>query len=249
MRIRTLISTVAIAALASVTSIAQDDAFSLKPTVKKDDVFTYKVVGQFDVQGQTADFTAKFTQKVVDVTDTQYKVEQKQSDPHVQVGGQEYPMNDDSPAVTALYKVSGELVELKAPDDKYTTADAYRAAALETLLTPEKPVKIGDSWSYKTDAVANKWKKTQVDFKVEGVEKIGTFDCVKVSFTGKELEGGDEAAAEKGNLWLSKSDFSLVKREAKVTNLPLPGSPITLNGTIKFERDVPTAAPAPKTGR
>lgn len=248
MRIRTLFTTLAIAALATVTINAQDEAFSLKPTVKKDDVFSYKVVGQFDVQGQTADFSAKFTQKVVGVEDGHYTIEQKQTDPHVQVGGQEYPMNDDAPAVTAKFKSTGELEELKATDDKYTGADAYRAAALETLLVPANPVKTGDSWSFKVDAAANKWKKTQVDYKVEGTEKVGNFDCVRVSFAGKELEGGDEAAAESGKIWLSKSDFSLVKRDAKVSNLPLPGSPVTLSGTIKFEREVPaTPAATPLT--
>lgn len=156
-------------------------------------------------------------------------------------------MQDDGAAITAKYKISGELDELKAADEKYTGPDSYRAAALETLIVPDKPVKIGDTWSYKTDGSAKKWKKTQVDYKVESTEKVGNYDCVKVSFNAKELEGGDDAAAEKGNLWLSKADFSLVKREAKVTNLPLPGSPMPLSGTIKFERDNGAAA-APKTG-
>lgn len=247
MRTRSLLCTLAVAALATVAATAQDQSFSLKPTFKKGDVLAYKMKAQFDYNDTVVLFNAKFTQKVValDEKSGDYSLEQAQTDPHVtDKDGKELMEVPDSPAVTTKFKASGAVDELAASDANLTSDKAYRLAILEVISVPANPVKVGDTWNFKADKVANKWMKTNIDYKVEGLETVGNVDCVKISFDAKEVEGED-AASEKGTAWLSKSDFTLVKREAKVNNLPIPAAPAPLSGTITYERVESTPTPPP----
>lgn len=211
-----------------------EDTYSLKPTMKVGDVLKLKVAGELDLGGQSIQYKALVTSKVLTSDDKSYSVEQLQSDVNIVVGGQDMGNAGQEPQpVTFTYDNRGVITGIKATDDRMTGADAYRASALETFYVPENPVKMGDSWTYKSDKVENKWNALQIDYKLVAAEKVGSTDTLKIEFKAKETSG---TAGQEGTVWLDAKDFTLVKREAKYTQFPIPGAPAPIDGKMTFTR-------------
>ncbi|MDR3689497.1 MAG: hypothetical protein P4L46_08975 [Fimbriimonas sp.] len=219
---------VALAALGlAAISLAAFDGITIKRTPKVGETHKYKQVGKFDVGGQEFDFEATSTEKVVKVEDSgNYAVEETQSD--VKLNGQEAPEGAGTGASTTSYTAKGEVVEIKG--DK-VEPNTYRFANLALFVLPDKELKAGDTWSYdvkenKTTGAVN----AKCSYTFVGEEKVGTTDAIKVKYTIKE--SGDDAASSDATVWLSKTDFTMLKLTAKWVNAPVPGAPMSISGDI-----------------
>ena len=220
--------TVALAALGlAAISLAAFDGITIKRTPKEGEVHKYKQVGKFDVGGQNFDFEAVASQKITKVeTNGNYSVEEKTSD--VKLNGQEAPEGAGPGGSTTTYTPKGEVVEIKGDQ---VEANTYRFANLALFIVPDKELNAGDKWNYdvkedkKTGAVAAKATYTFI-----GEDKVGGVDSLKISFSVKE--SGADAASSEGTLWMRKSDFVLIKLNAKWTNAPVPGAPTSITGDI-----------------
>jgi len=208
-------------------SLATADTYTIKKTPKQGEVHKYKQVGKFDVGGQEFEYEATASQKISKVEDSgNYVVEETQSD--VKLNGQEAPEGSGPGATNTTFTAKGEVVEIKG--DR-VEANTYRFANLAIFILPEKDLNVGDSWTYdvkedkKSGAVAAK-----ATYKLIGEDKIGSNDCLKLSYSIKE--SGADAASSEGTIWIRKSDATLIKMSAKWTNAPVPGAPMSITGDI-----------------
>jgi len=208
-------------------SLAAFDGFTIKRIPKVGDVHKYKQVGKFDVGGQEFDFEAVATEKVVKAeTGGNYSIEESQSD--VKLNGQEAPEGAGTGSSTTTYTAKGEVVEIKG--DR-VEANTYRFANLALFIAPDKDLKPGDSWSY--DIKENKTTgavEAKATYTLVGEDKVGSTDALKVKYTIKEA--GTDAASSDATVWLSKTDFTMLKLNAKWVNAPVPGAPTTISGDI-----------------
>lgn len=207
----------------------------MKRTAKTGDTMKYKLDATFEFGGQDIGFTASVTEKVVDVaSDGKYKIESTQADAKVNMNGQEQEMPDQAGSTTVTYAPNGDVVDIKG--DQADSTGAFRMANLETLHSPDAPVKAGDSWSNKVekDAKTGAVAATQ-DYKFIGMDKFGDKPAVKVSISVKETEGSDPASNE-GTLLLDPTDFSMFKSDTTWTNAPIPGAPGPISGKVTMTR-------------
>jgi hypothetical protein len=137
--------------------------------------------------------------------------------------------------VVTVYNADGSVKQLNG-DDSTAGASAYRIANLQSMIDPGKPLNVGDVWSVdikadsKTGAEAAK-----ADFKILAEEKVDDVDTIKVQANIKETSGSDPAASE-GTYWLEKANGSVVKAELKWTDVPIPGAPTPISGTVNLTR-------------
>lgn len=218
----------------SVAAFAVQDGIALKRTAKAGESIKYRLKADVDLGGTEAAFSTLVTEKVSKVeSNGTYVIESSQSDGKVSFGGQEMEMPASVQTIT--YKATGEIVEIKA---EQVDASVYRTANLTSFIVGDKPVKVGDTWTTeikkdeKTGAAAAKGT-----YKVEAEEKIGDYECYKVKYSTKEVDGGEAAAVSESTSWISKKDGSMVKSEGTWKNMPFPGAPMPINAKFTMTRE------------
>jgi hypothetical protein len=221
-------------ALAVTAVAAVVDGYTLKRAMKVGDTIKYKMKAELSLSGQSATVTSTTIEKVTKVeADGTYSIETTDAETKVMFGGQEMEAPPQPPETT-VYLPNGMVKEIKG--DK-TTEQTYRMAILGVLITPDKAVSVGDTW---TQAIAADTKTgivaAKADYKVVAEEKVGSFDTLKIEATVKET-GGSDAASSTATIWVNKTDVSLVKLEGKWANAPLPGAPGPADATLTITRD------------
>ena len=211
-----LVATCAIAVAATM------DAITLKATPKEGDDAKYKMSGHFQVMGTDATLTADVDYKYTKVDkDGNTTVEATTKNMEIEVNGQ--TISPDPSVATRVSKANGEVTDFKADVDD---PNGWRMAVLNNFIYPDKPVNVGDTWTW--SAVGDSKKGTVAiteTYKLDSLEKVGTHDTAKVKVSFKETEGSDPATKE-GFAWIDVKDGSLVKSESTWTNLPSPQGPI-----------------------
>lgn len=225
-------ATVGLILVGTALVMAQESALAWSG--KAGDTHTYSLHMEFSLFGDTAVYTSKVTEKVVEVGDGKYAIETTQSDYKVTVFGEEGSVNDaNMPKAQVVYAMNGDVVECRG--DLVNDA-VYRMANLTAIRRPDKPVKVGDTWTrevkgdQKTGTLAAK-----ATYKVEAVEKVKDVDAIAVSFTYAETEGADPAQSA-GKVWFDKSG-AVLKVETTWTSAPIPGAPSPTTGTYSLELD------------
>jgi len=222
----------ALLAVGAIALAAQE--FTLKRVAKVGDVIKLKMSVDAEFAGTPIKVTATSIDKVIKVEENgNITTESTQTNMKIKFGDQEFDQDSDSPRVY-VSKPTGELIEIKGDgvDHGY-----WRMANMNVLRMPDKPVKVGDKWTFeiakdaKTGAVAAKH-----EYEVLGVEKVGRFECLKIKHTFKETEGSEPASAN-GTLWVDLSDGSLVKAETTQNKVPIPEAPAPMDMKILLERE------------
>lgn len=233
-RFRLLCVGFALAAMTAMASAQDAATFSLKRVVKVGDSINFKLQADLDIAGGTATFTADVNEKVVSVQPNgDYDVESNQSNAKVNFNGQEMDAPQGGPQTTT-YNANGEILDIKG--EQADQPGARRVANLGIVKSPDQPVKVGDTWTYKIDADSKTGAvAATAEYKVEDAEKVGDRDTVKVSYTVKETEGSDPASNQ-GATWFDAKDFSTVKGESTWTNVPIPGAPGPVSGKVTLTR-------------
>lgn len=212
---------------------AQDQSYTLKYNAKEGDVIKYKMIIELDFGGQAVVATGSSSNKVVKVeADGTRSIESTSGDMNVKFGEQEMTM-PGLPPVTTVHKANGELVELKGES---SDADAYRRARSQTIIFPDKAVKVGDKWSFEMkSAKFNGVGVGKADVEVLAVEKLGEQETLKLKYTFKETSG-DTPLESTGTIWLNTKDSEMVKAVMNVKNYPVTGAPMPIEGKITIER-------------
>lgn len=214
-------------------SYAQDQSYTLKYSGKEGDVIKYKLIIELDFGGQAVLATGSSTNKVTKIeADGTYLVESISGDLNVKFGEQEMTMLG-LPPVTTVYKANGEPVEMKGEG---ADVDAYRRTRAQSIVYPDKAVKVGDKWSFELKSTKYNGAGTgKTDVEVLAVEKIGDEETLKLKFTFKET-GGDSPLEAAGTVWLSTKDSAMVKSVMNVKNYPVTGAPMPIEGKVTVER-------------
>ena len=208
--------------------------FTLKRVAKVGDTLVYKLNVDADFGGQKVNVTGKATDKVVKVSENgEITTESKQTETKIKVGDQEIPM-DEQPVQTTTSDAKGLVIKIEGDQ---VDSSVYRLSNMSVFRIPDSAVKVGDKWTHefkadaKTGAVAGK-----SEYEVLAVEKVGSFETLKVKWTFKETEGGEPASAE-GTVWVDTKDGSMVKAVGNYKAAPLPGAPGPVDMTITLERE------------
>lgn len=230
-RILGLATSFAIAA-SGMSSRLFDDTATLKYVPKVGDTAKYRVKVVIDIPGSTAEVSLLDSHKILSVDPSgDYVEESKNTEGKIVFSGKDNPIPEETTKTT--YHPDGNVAKIEGTD---VTADSYRTENLQQFFPPAAAVKVGDSWTVQVKAdpklgtVAMK-----VDYKVESAERIGDHSTFKIKATSKE-EGSTPGMSD-GYVWIDTKDGTLVKVEAKVTNLPVPNSSSPVNGTVSVIRE------------
>jgi hypothetical protein len=195
--------------------VQAQDSVTLTRVPKKDEEAVYQTILDVELQGQKITLFSTLNEKILAIQENgNYIVETKYSNTHRSTKDADTEFTVEPDVMT--YAASGEIVAIRSK----ATPSLYRGANLLGLFLPDSAVKKDDVWKKQIKGNA---KLGTVDlaaeFKVVGREKIGSFDCLIVNGTTKELSGKDPASTEQ-ILWLNIADATLVKRTVTFKNLP-----------------------------
>ena len=226
-----LIGLGALAAASVLAVAAQGVVLARKPVAGEE--HKYSIKANLEFGGMEATLTATQGEKVLAIEpDGTYSVEQRLIGGTASLGGTDIDIPSSTPTVI-VFTPKGAVKEIRGDS---VDAPAYRFANLAVFSIPDKAVAVGDTWSYEgkpskdTGAVAYK-----ADYKIVGEEAVAGADAYKVEYTAKETEGGEPASAT-GTVWIAKSDAAMLKNVSKWANVPFPGAPGTVSGSVTITR-------------
>jgi hypothetical protein len=203
--------------------------YNLKRTAKEGEVFKYKLNGTMEVMGTSVTLSAIMINKTTKVeANGDYTVESSQTEGKISFNGSEMEMPSSGSTMTT-YKADGTVLDVKGEG---VEMGGYRMANLLAAIMPEKPIKAGDTW---TSSVKGDAKKGTVDvngtYKFEAVEKGDSGETAKVTYELKETNG-EAPATVSGTAWLELKTGNLIKIESKWKDVPVPGAPTPVTGTM-----------------
>ena len=209
------------------------DGVVLKYVYKKDAITKTRIKGTLQLAGMDVTITMLNQSKVKDIADDgTVTLEDGLLEGTANVGGQEFPI-PAQPANIVVMKPNGDVKEIRGDNIDQT---AYRMQNLLAFLPPTEAVQVGSKW--KREVATNKDTKAPSftsNYSITGEEKIDGTDTFKIEYKTVETEGSEPATTE-GTIWISKEDCSLVKGSSKWTNVPQPGAPAPISGTLTMER-------------
>jgi len=188
---------------------------ALKRVPKRNEETVYQTVLEVEMQGQKITLFSTLNEKILTVqANGSYTVETRYSNTHRSTNDTDTEFAVEPDVMT--FAPTGEIVAIRSK----ATPALYRGANLMGIYLPEAPVSKDGGWK---KLVKGDPKLGTVDlsaeYKVVGFEKVGSFDCIIVNGTIKELTGQTPASAEQ-TIWLSTADATLVKRTVTLKNLP-----------------------------
>ena len=212
---------IAASLLVAALAAAAVDAYTLKRTAKVGNASKSKVKIDFDYQGSPISVTMDVESKVTDVKDDGTITESSaQKNLSAMMGGTEVQHQDDAGSSTITRDKRGlaQTIESKDADDT-----KWRNERVINLIYPDKPVNVGDKWTYEDKADKAKDKPAaKVSYEVKGKEKVKDKDVLQIAFDFKET-GVEDAIASSGTLWVSIATGEVLKAEGKIKNMPIPG--------------------------
>ncbi len=126
------------------------------------------------------------------------------------------PKNPYTETWQLTHKADGEWASYDTPKEPHWPDEDLLSAPLIDIIYPEKPVRVGDKWSYHTtDATSAR----TLDFTYVGAERVGHWKCNKVSValhvTTNNGEGGGKLSGS-GTYWLDVKDGAVVKSDLQI---------------------------------
>ncbi len=194
-------------AVLSLAGFRADDTYTLKQVYKKDAVETYESEMTIVDDMSEIQLKSKDRYKVVSVAeDGAYEMEETTLEGTMKVNGQESAVEKTDPVVHK-YDKDGKEVKKEGDDEDDPVSNLMSDLISEE---PDHAVKVGESWDKEIDAGT-------LHCKLEGIEKVGDQDCLKLSIKGK-LSKKDTSGESDGTIFVRVSDFSLQKLEVTLDN-------------------------------
>ncbi len=211
---------------ASALAWVQDPTYGLLWKPKEGQDFTYSIKVESSASDTKVEFGAELGMKVVKVEPNgDYTIESVFKHPTVTINGEEQKIDDEPEArsETEKYNARGERIDTDKdkPDDSESDPFGSAIADVMDFIAPEKAVKIGDKWTREIPGNDKKGKRpAKVEYKLEGAEKVGDANALKITFTYKETEGEKPVTSE-GTYYLDADDGSLIKMDATIESAPM----------------------------
>lgn len=222
---------------ASLLAAAQDGPSTIAWKPKEGSEIKYKMTSRSTVGDQVADFNATITIKVESVKADKVTVLATTSNISLKVGEQDLGamMGSMTPSVRTVTDLRGELLgrTVMGGGEEF---DSPRMENALTFVYPDKPMKVGDTWTRETNAKSFlKVPAAKTVFTYLGKEKTDFGEAYKVKLDFKEIEGSMPMTIS-GTMWLSVEDGNQIKSEIKGSNVEVgPGIP-PVEMTAKTER-------------
>ena len=221
----------AIAAL-SLTALAVQEGVVLKRSPKVGDLAKYRLKAEMDIQGQAAAVSALVTDKVTKVAENgDFTVESSTSETKVTIGGSDIDAPDHTE--TTVFSGANEVISVTAEQED---PNLIRTANMQSLKFPDKPLKVGDSWTTEFKKNDKGAVDSKGSYSVEARETIDGYDTFRIKGSNKESVDQDPMSAE-GTFWINVKDGSLVKVRGALKNWPIPGvGPTDMKMTLTREK-------------
>lgn len=212
-----------LAACASASS--QDTVYALIWKPKQGVQYKYALSLETTQMSAKVVFGAELSMKVAKVeSNGDYTLESTFGHATLTVDGQNEPIEDppSEPDIQKYNALGVRIDEKKEPEGE--DEDNPLSKALSDVMDfhpPEKPVKVGDTWTHAIPAdEKKKTRPAKTDYTLASVLKDGEIEKAKVKLTYAETEG-DKPAKSEGSLIIGAQDGLLYKAEATITNLQL----------------------------
>lgn len=218
---------------AAVVAAAFVADYTLNYSPKVGTTTKYKMSGVFDFEGTEIMFTASTSNKVLEVkANGDYVIEEVQDNAKVSFGGQEMDAPSGGPNRTT-FSPSGKVVDMQGD---MVDGSAYRTAGVSSFYKPTKAVKVGDSWKIELKGDSKLGSVDSVaSYTVEAEEAVGAWQTLRIAFDVKETTGSQPASSS-GKIWIDHRDGEMVKVEGRWKDVPVPGAPAPITGTMKVIR-------------
>lgn len=219
-------------ALSALALAAQ--GIDLKWTPKVGDKASYKVSGAFELPGAGEITLTGTRSEEVTKVEADKIVTTSTAKMTANAMGNEIPVPDSKETTTS--KPDGSVLEIKIEGQDEAAGPSLRIAHVSMFVLPGKPIAIGDTWTTE----GKKDEKLDVpgyklEFKLEGEEKIASWDTYKITSKGGETEGEAPTKID-ATFWIEKSTGALVKSTAKLTDALFSPQVPPLSGKLDVVR-------------
>jgi hypothetical protein len=206
--------------------------FELKRSAQAGEQRQYRLLSEFTLWGDTATYEAILIERVLEVLDNgNFLVETAQEDFRARFGGQEVRMEEENlPQSLTVVSPRGVPVELRGA----LIGEAnLRLAHLAAVHLPDRPVGVGDSWTFDVPAGGG-FTGAKATYTAQAEEQRAGVATIVIRFTYAEV-GRDQIASSEGRVWLSKRDATIVRYEAEWRGAPIQGAPAPLDVRTSYE--------------
>ncbi|MBI1333023.1 MAG: hypothetical protein JST12_03980 [Armatimonadetes bacterium] len=188
-----------------------EDTYTLRQKPVKDTVEIYQTTIHASTEEGDFIYDVKDKTKVTKVEDDgAYEAETTVLGGKITIGGEEHVIDPDDAPKTEKYDKDGNKIKDAGDDDEDEDDPVSQVFQQYFDFRPDKAVKVGDTWTHESDFGTLK-------LKLEGKEKVGDVECLKVTATGT-LSKKDATGDATGTFYLRVADFSPEKVEATIDN-------------------------------
>lgn len=219
-----LVVAFAVAALA----MAAQDSIPLTLKVKKDQTFTYQNTIATDFQGMTITISGKTISTVVSVSDKEVVWKNVSTEQKIDAGG----MMDSQPdsELTLVQTPLGKIIRIES--DAATNDESIRITNAFNFFYPEKPVKVGEKWTIKSDANSELGTVAiESTYEAKELKEVDGKKAIVLNFRTEE-KVTDGIVAE-GSMVVDLDNGMPLSVDAKFTNVPQMG--MLFAGTYKMQ--------------
>ena len=186
-------------AIFALSGFRSEDMYLLKQKYAKDDVAIYQANLNISAEDSEVAIEMKNSYKVLSVeSDGAYEVEETLLSGTMKFNGEEHAMDKGEPKANK-YDKNGKKIK-KEGDDEDDNDPVSQVIDDVFDYEPKAAVKVGETWTREGDYGT-------MTLTLEGKEKVGDVDCLKVTLKGK-MDKKDTSGDVSGTFYIRESDFS-----------------------------------------
>jgi hypothetical protein len=226
----------ALSLFAAVPAIAGQGEVKIVWQPKAGQVSKYKMEvdaeGDFGQGPMKIKVTMGLTNTVKSVSDKEVVIEGKTTDMKVMLDGNELPIGDSgNDTSTNTYSLNGDLMSTKSAMGQ----ENPRMEQMTSFRYPDKALKAGDSWTREVKGEKGGFVPATATYTYVGPDKVGKWDCHKVTFEYKETSG-DKPSSSKGTIWIDTTTGDAVKLDVSMKDVVFQEGMPAMNATAKMTR-------------
>lgn len=187
--------------------------------------------GDFGQGPMKIEVSMKVTNKIDTVTEKEVTVSSKTTDMKIKLDGNEMPGGGEEETGSSTFSLDGELISTKSDSGMGN----IRLEQMSTFLYPDRAVKPGETWTRTVKGDKGGKVNATATYTYQGTEKVGNWDCFKVTYDYKETQG-EKPSTAKGTIWIDQATGDAVKLEATLKDVVFQDGLPPMNATIKMMR-------------
>lgn len=176
--------------------------------------------------------TMGLSNTVKSVSDKEVVIEGKTNDMKVMLDGNELPIGDaGNDTSTNTYSLNGDLISTKSAMGQ----ENPRMEQMTSFRYPDKALKPGESWTRAVKGEKGGFVPAMATYTYVGPDKVGKWDCHKVTFDYKET-AGEKPSSSKGTIWIDTVSGDAVKLDVTMKDVVFQDGMPAMNATAKMNR-------------